>query len=590
MKKRYYALLLLLGILCLVMNNKTTNADELIYKEVTASQGDTSTELQALLDTNKNGNYNLKVIVPAGEYILNKEIRMFSNTTLQADQNAKFIKNHQRGPMISNDLIGDQGGYNTTKNITIIGGIWDSSRVATLNKGTESLRFIHATGVTIEQATITNVPNGSHMITFAGVKNGTIKNCTLYGYGGTMLKEAIQLDIVHDNIVVPSMQETYLTYDDLPCNNILITGCNIYDYSRAIGSHTSVEGVFHQNITIENNTLHDLLDTAIKAYNYKNLKVSNNTIYNVSMGILVYTYINNEEIHYLKPLTTTTKEPLPTNYNIFITGNTLYDINESKTQNTASKGDAIRTIGSTQRPLSGVTISDNIIKNTKRYGIFLEGTSSSTIANNSITSTLDTGIYAISGSHNAKIMKNTLVKNGSFSKNTGGIAVNASKKATIQSNSITSSGKNGISLYSKSNEAVISNNTITSPGENGIATYTQSNTSKINSNTIKNYRLNGIFLYGSKSATITSNKVYGKTTGNGKNGIHISGDKSKSCKFVVASNYIKTSLRHGIYVEFAPNTSIYKNTIINATKTPIFLDKTSTKSKLTSNKITTTKK
>lgn len=587
MKRKYLIVTLVIGIFFLLTyQNLAANAENLIYKEVTAAPGDTSTELQNLLDFNKHGKYNLTVIIPSGEYLLNKEMRIYSNTTIQADKNAKFLKNHQRGAMLANDLTNDKGGYNTAKNITIMGGIWDSSRVAALDKGTESLRFIHTTDVTIKNLTVSNVPNGSHMITFAGVANGTIENCTLYGYGGTMLKEAIQLDIVHDNIVVPSMQEDHLTYDDLACSNILITGCNIYDYSRAIGSHTSVKGVYHKNITIHNNKLHDLQDTAIKAYNYINLKVSNNTIYNAAMGILVYTYIGNEKGHYLEALGTTKQVPLPANYNIIIKNNTIYDIVKSQSTSTATWGDAIHTIGNSSRPLSGVTIYNNTIRDIGRYGIFLEGTTGSTISRNKVTNTTNSGIYAISGSHYAKINDNILQKTGLLSQNAGGIGLNASKGASILNNSIAYPGKNGIFLYSKSNQSKISNNTITYPGENAIALYSQSNDAEVTSNIIKYYGINGIFTYGIKSANISGNKIYGKNTGNSKDGIHISGDNSKSTKFTVNKNYIKTSRRNAIYVDLAPKAAISNNTIINSIKTAIFLGKGSTNSKLTSNKIT----
>ncbi|MDF2800975.1 MAG: Parallel beta-helix repeat [Anaerocolumna sp.] len=438
MKRKYCFIMLLLSIMFLSTGKKLmADANDLIYKEVVATPGDTSTELQYLLDFNKDGKYNLIVIIPEGEYLLNKEMRIYSNTSIQADKNAKLLKNHQRGAMIANDLSNDKGGYATTENITISGGIWDSSRIAELNKGTESLRFIHTTNVTIKNATICNVPDGSHMITLAGVANGTIKNCTLYGYNGSMLKEAIQLDIVHDNVIVPSMQEKYLTYDDLACDNILITGCNIYNYSRAIGSHTSVKGVFHKNITIQNNMLHELQDTAIKAYNYINLKVSDNTIYNASMGILVYTYIKNEGKHYLDALETTNQVSLPKDYNITIKNNIIYNIAEANSSKTATWGDAIRTIGVSSRPLSGVTIFNNTIKNVKRYGIFLEGTTTSNISRNDISDTTNSGIYLISGSHNAKIAYNTLQKIGLLNQNSGGIGLNESKKATIINNTLT---------------------------------------------------------------------------------------------------------------------------------------------------------
>lgn len=588
MKRKYLFIMLLLSIMYVATSkNLMANANELIYKEVDAIPGDTSLEIQKLLDNNKDGKYNLVVNIPEGEYILNKELRIFSNTSIRADKNALLLKNHQRGAMLANDLSKDTGGYNTTKNITISGGIWDSSPIASLNKGTESLRFIHATDVTVKGATVRNVPDGSHLITFAGVKNGIIKNCSLYGYGGRMLKEAIQLDIVHDKVIVPSMQEKHLVYDDLACDNILVTGCEIYDYSRAIGSHTSIKGVFHKNITIHNNQLHDLQDTALKAYNYINLTVSSNTIYNVNMGILAYTYIKNEDKHYLEALDTTIKEPHPDDYNIIIKNNTLYDIAETISTEVAAWGDAIHTIGSSSRPLTGVDIYNNRIKNVQRCGIFLEGTTGSKITNNSIYKTNNSGIYLIAGSHSAKITYNTLNKTGVLKESTGGLSLNNSNKASILYNNLSYSGKNGISLYNQSNNVKINNNAIVNTGENAIALYNQSNKAIVSSNIIKNYGLNGIFAYETKSANIKTNKIYGKKTDKSKDGIHIIGDNTKKTDFIIYRNYATNTNRNAIYVTKAPKTYISKNVLVNFLKTAIFLGEGSSNSKLKSNKIHT---
>ncbi len=184
----------------------------------------------------------------------------------------------------------------------------------------ESFRFIHASDITIQNATICNVPEGSKLILFAGVRNSIVDGCTLYGYQGSTPKEAIQLDIVHDDVLVPSMQMNEIHYDDLPCDGITITNNEVYDYPRAIGSHTSIKGVFHKNITISNNNFHDITEAAIKAYHYVNVLISNNIITNASAGVIVYTYINDSGIHYMNPLPGTIQEGLPENYHISIEG------------------------------------------------------------------------------------------------------------------------------------------------------------------------------------------------------------------------------------------------------------------------------
>ncbi|SHO44601.1 right-handed parallel beta-helix repeat-containing protein [Anaerocolumna xylanovorans] len=559
-------------------------SDTLETKEVTASPGSTSTELQSLLDYNKDGKYKLTVHIPAGSYTLIKELRIYSNTTISADTDAKLYKTHQKGPILSNDMSQDRGGYTTSENITIIGGVWDSSPIADKNKGTESFRFIHATNITVKDAEISNVPVNSHLITFAGIKNGLIENCKLHGYDGESPKEAIQLDIVHDNVVVPSNQSKDIKYDDLPCDGILIRGNEIYDYPRAMGSHTSIKGVFHKNITITKNTLHDLTEAGIKAYNYENLEISSNYIYNVGVGILAYTYISNESNHYLNALSTTVPEPLPDDYNIKITNNTIRDINKSTSSAITSWGDGIRTIGTYTRPLNGVTIANNTIEATKRYGIFLEKTPGSIISDNTISNTADSGIYLFRECDNSTIKNNTLEKLGNTGGNAGGIGLYSTSNSLITDNTITSPAKNGIYLSKQSNTCNITGNMIYSSGGNAIATYDKSDNTTIYSNFISGYSVNGIYAYDTNSADISQNKIYGNTGSNVKDGIHIQGVTDLDNAFSLKDNYISSTRRYGIYID-ANNSLLETNTITNAMKYSIYLDSNSSGSKLFDNKI-----
>ncbi len=479
-KKLLTGLILLLPIIIFIYGQIFVNAVAGKDKVVTADPGDNASDLQRLLDYNKYGTFQLTVKIPAGTYVLDKELRIYSNTTIQADPDAKMLKNHLKGALLANDLSKDRGGYTTTENITVNGGIWDSSNVVNRDKGTEGFRFIHAANVTIKDATICNVPDGSHLITFGGVKNGVVDNCTLYGYAGTALKEAIQIDIVHDNTILPSMQSKILVYDDLPCDGITVTNCNIYNYPRAIGSHTSVKGVFHKNIVISQNTLHDLSEAAIKAFNYVNLEISGNTIQNAGIGMLVYTYINNQ--YYLEALKTTKKEPLPDSYNIVIKNNRIRDIKEITSDTGNLWGDGIRTIGNTERPLYGVTIVNNTITGTDRYGMFLEGT----------------------------------------------------VKCKISDNTLTQTSKNGIYLINGCDYSVITDNTVSSAGDNGIALYQQSNDYTITGNKITGYKRYGIYVYQAGTGTINENKIYDEESIKSDDGIHITGDRSSGNPFIIS--------------------------------------------------------
>ena len=509
-------------------------------------------------------------------------------TTIIADPEAKLYKNHQKGAMLANDLRADKGGYSTSENITIIGGIWDSFRETKKDKGTESFRFIHGTNITIKDATICNVPVNSHLITFAGIKDGLIDNCTLYGYTGTVLKEAIQLDIVHNDVVVPSMQAEDILYDDLPCDGITISNCEIYDYPRAIGSHTSVKGVFHKNIVIKNNTLHDLDEAAIKAYDYINLQVIGNTIYNAKVGVFAYTYLSNQQNHYFDPLNTTKKESRPKNYNILIKDNYIHDITKYKSGTTYTYGDAIRAYGISTRPLYGVTITGNKIEEVERFGIYSSGTPNVSITDNSVLKTSDSGIYISNGSKFSTITNNTLTETGSGNTESGAIGISICNDVDISNNTITKSGNNGITLLKESISCDITDNTITSPGANGIYLSNQSNENYITNNLIKYYKTNGIYMENINSVKISDNSIYATTGNKSKDGICIIGTGSKKSSFTIDNNYIKDTSGYGIYLINAPGTLIHFNTIIHNVKFGIYLDKGSNNSKICYNTVNST--
>ncbi|WMJ88968.1 right-handed parallel beta-helix repeat-containing protein [Anaerocolumna sp. MB42-C2] len=534
MKKNIYPafLILLIPFIIFIYSQIYVNARAGKDRSVTAHEGDNASDLQRLLDYNKYNTYHLTVNIPAGNYELSKELRIYSNTTIIADYNARLFKKHQRGGILANDLTNDKGGYNTTENITIIGGIWDSYQIANMDKGTESFRFIHATNVTVKDATICNVPNRSHLVTFGGVKNGVVDNCTLYGYSGTTPKEAIQIDIVHNDTILPSMQSKILVYDDLPCDGITVTNCDIYNFPRAVGSHTSVKGVFHKNIIISDNNLHDLAEAAIKAFNYVNLEISNNTITNSGLGILVYTYINNQ--YYLEALSNTRKEPLPDNYNIRIKNNTIQTMKAIPSNTGSLWGDGIRTIGNTERPLNGVTISNNTINGTDRYGMFLEGTPKCKVTNNNVAQT----------------------------------------------------GKNGIYLINSCNSSQIISNSITKSGDNGISFSKQSNDSRIIGNKIAGYKRYGIYAYQIGSATITDNEINGSAKMKSDDGIHVTGDNSSDKAFILKKNVVKTTNRNGIYINTAPECYVGGNTINGTLNYGIYIGSGSNGSKIYYNSIT----
>lgn len=523
---------------------KTAN---LTAKSVTATAGCTAANLQKLLDTNAEGKYELTVNIPAGTYKLNRSLYVYPHTTIKADKAAKLVKQSGYGALIEVKLIADDGGYDGNSHITIDGGIWDSTPIMNATEGTETFRFIHSNTITVKNATLCNVPEGSHLIVFAGVQNATVTNCKFYGYQNWKTaktpKEAVQLDTAHSEVQVPTNQGDQITWDDLACDNITVTNCEFYNFSRGIGSHTAVAGRLHTNVTISNNQFHDLSDSAIRLYNYKDTVVSGNTINKVEEGILTYTYMENvDDSAYFSPLDGVVGE-LPTDYNIEISGNKITNVKDTDN----IWGDGIRVIGKDDRKLGGVRITGNTITTTSRYGIFATAAPNMTVsANNIISKTTSDAVLLEKGCDQSTIKETTVTE-----AKKAGISVYNSNGVLITNNTVSSANSAIYLLDSKS--CVIggessSGNTVTSTGASAISLSVQGagnnggcTSSKVSGNTIVNAKEHGIFVYKGQKVTVADNVVKAA----GKNGIFISTNCDNA---LVEKNTVHTAKENGIAV------------------------------------------
>lgn len=545
--------------------------EELPELKVTARNGCSADALQKILDQNQTGEYHLIVELPAGEknYRWHKTVFVYPNTTLVADPDAHFVKASSYSAMIEAKLNAGYSGYDGNHDISIIGGIWDSEPVAANSKGTETFRFIHCRNITIRNAVLCNVPQGSHLIVLAGVQNATVSDCTFYGYGvgedgyksATTPKEAIQLDVVHNSALVPTKQADVVAWDDLPCDSVSITNCYFHNYSRGVGSHTAVAGVMHTNISIVGNRFEHLSDSAIRMYNYKDSIVKDNEISDVVEGILAYTYIETADSNsYFTPLSGI-PNPLPENYNLTISGNTISNICMAD----QTWGDGIRVIGSASRPLTGVNVSGNTIADAQRCGIYVTDAPQIAMRENSVNRT---------GDH--------------------GLRLDKSAGAVISSNTVRDANADGVKV-SSSEAITLSDNTIASKS-NGIVLATDSICADISGNVIEQYAANvgnyAIHLENSggnenQTAKVSANVIQGS----GKNLISDAIRLTKSSYVTVAGNEITEPAGHGIILDASKNCVIGQsagggNTITNARARGIYLTNQSTGGRVQFNEIT----
>lgn len=544
-------------------------------KVVTAESGCTDEEFQKLLDLNANGEYHLIVEVPSGEYRFYHTVYVHSYTTIRAASDARIVKMERYGSLLEAKLTDDDGGYDGCTDITIEGGIWDSLPVRDMPKGTESFRFIHCSNIHLKKVVLCNVPNGSHLVVLAGTQNVSINNCKFYGYGKEnrelTAKEAIQLDVAHDINIVPTHQN--VAWDDLPCRNVVISGCEFYDFPRGIGSHTAIEGRYHTNVTIRGNYFHDLSDSAVRLFGYCDAVVENNTFYNTAIAIRAYTFSQRENA-WLAPIDGD-NGTLPDCYDLVISGNNIVNTRNHKELEAA--GDAICITGYKGRLVTGVLITDNHISDCGRFGIYLREAGASTVIGNDISaygldsdkSTSGICVSLSSMTEPVSILQNT-IDGQKCSRETDGIRLVNAPCTVVLQNKISNSSGNGIYVY-KSSDCVIGtdaqqynviqaskargiyfvsssggsakNNVIDAAGD-GIAAYRSSEIT-LQGNAITS-RKNGIYMMsGTSSSILKKNCIHSA----GGNGIRL----TKSGRTVVSYNTIKkygvkTSKGYGIYV------------------------------------------
>lgn len=451
--------------------------------------GSTAKDIQAALSRNsQNDNIHLTVKVPAGEYNLEKGLYMYSNTTLEADKDAKFYNPNKLKVMLSSyNYDYDKGRYDHIKNVVVSGGQWDAGDL----RG-EVIRFIHGTNITLSGITVRNVGDKSHMLTFAGVKDGVIEGCNLSGYHGSHVKEAIHLDVVHNDDWVPGT----VTYDDTANENIIIRNNVVTDYKRAVGSHSAVKGVYHKNIVIENNTFTGTEAEAIQLYGYKDTKVLNNTIDNVGTGIRVYTKLENGKQE--EPLSNAITEEIPKSYHIEIRGNNI----------TNAKNYGVQLIGAKDQPLCGVEVTNNICNNIGNNGIMLYlYCNNNIIKNNQIIKPNNQGIVAYISCNANQMISNTIQQ----PKKMGIYIGKNSVSNVVKSNKIVKSKKHGIWIDTNSHKTKIVSNVISNPAEMGIGMQSCNQSSIINNKITASKKI-AVYAKDCNKLTVKSNK-YTKITG-----------------------------------------------------------------------------
>ena len=483
--------------------------------KVSIQQGTSAGEIQSVLELantlDKKTYSGLKVVLEKGTYELDDSLVLYSDTTIVATD-CMIIKAHREGPIIRNYLYDQEKEKPYAENITVIGGLWDGAPEINGSKSDELFRFIHAHNIEVRDLTIKNIKAG-HLLTLAGVTGAVVDHCTFSGftvYGS--IKEAVHLDLVHSRYMVPVVESSkkLIRYDDAPCKDITVTNCTFHNVPSGVGSHSSVRGVYQENIVIKDNIFTNIETAAVRCYNYKNVTISGNKILRTGIGIQLYTCTANSEnmddnkTSYHIPLEGTKQKPIPedNNYHIKVENNEIHMVYKGKDK---YMGNGIVVTGNEKRPMASLIIKNNTIINTKKYSIKMQYAPEAELCNNELTNGDADGYIGgiqINKSDFCRVHDNLI----RYCER--GIDSLQSCSGYYVKNEIFNSLYDGIRLNNRSKNSTVANNTIMDTDGTGIAVTEKSDDNLLKKNRIKNANI-GIYINDCKKTKLKQNIIKG---------------------------------------------------------------------------------
>ena len=613
--KKIFAMLLMLGVLsgmayfCIGESAlaNTTEAEESVsevsYKTVettihidAVNGEDIAAKLDGALKEARDSATDavpVTVKVPAGNYQLGHSLHIFSNTILDLSAGVTLQYTASSGNMLMSGTSGSYkgydnynmsaacSGYNGFKNITVQGGTW----IGNDENESSLIRIAHATNVNMENMILSH-GGCAHQAELAAINGLLVKKCTFKDYGKTEgslsddKQEALQLDIPCSYKIYKNVYE-----DGTTMKNVEISGCLFENVPRGVGSHSMLNGAYHENIKINNNTFVNLLDEAIVGLNYYNCEIRNNVIKNCGAGILfqyfkaksssVYTTVFDGEKVYKGNIrhdakTVISGNNITTRYTATceeIQGIKVYGRNLMS----AVQGGDKKMIPAGNYYISGVTVKENTIV-TAGHGVHLMGARDCSVTNNIILGKNYSGQDKRKGKYDGVFVENEC-KNILISFNTirnvarcGIFAQNNTILTKVDHNTVSGCGNRGIHLYNKSGvSGKISDNAISNCKDSGIMLNQQCSAGAIYNNRVESVSgsaARGIVLYDrcQVKGDISANKI----TKCSDNAIHIS--TKCTVKGSIHSNKIKTAGKHGIFVYSESGVSRIQNNVIESAK------------------------
>lgn len=241
---------------------------------------DDSPAIQKALDSLKETGGN--IYFPKGIYKLNKCIKYYSNQKLIFDEATLLRGSEDMNLLITNYADNLTGNYDMTKDVEIIGAIFDAN--ANYNTNCTLLGFIHSDNTMISKCKFENLAGGWHCLEVNASKDTIIDSCyfkntkTVHNNA-----EMIQLDAALNNTVYPWEGKK----DGTVCKFTMIKNCVFEnsDVSPAIGNHSFAK---HEFTTIRNNIFRNLTNgrgVITFVDDMENIDIYDNTFENCEVAI-----------------------------------------------------------------------------------------------------------------------------------------------------------------------------------------------------------------------------------------------------------------------------------------------------------------
>ena len=213
-------------------------------------------------------------LLPGETYYLSSYINLQSNDTIDATGATVIVTG---GATRNSEYT---TGYDSMKNVKIMGGTWLSNKKDG-NTGT-TFSFAHCSGITLEDMDIRTTNAEGHAVELVGCKDVTIRHCNIEAQGkgkSKSVEEMIQIDLAAPT-TAPFLSSKY--QNGLACQNITVEGCTVTG-NRAVCANYAKKNKkylkkYHKNITVKNNKLTGNTSEALALFNTINAKVQNNTI------------------------------------------------------------------------------------------------------------------------------------------------------------------------------------------------------------------------------------------------------------------------------------------------------------------------